>query len=310
MDTINVLLDSPRQLYFPLKKHGYLLEKTLNDKNRWYAKLVCSIVRDSTRYVSTTYAEHNDYLKLLETTTYLRCNRRLSPEISRIYPKDKTVVCNYTGKFLSDYLLSNPAEILLSLSSVFDYLKDINAIAQEDKTFIIPSIIKTSLYLFEALSNNFEFLPKTKTVLAKFEQSNIKFTYGCGIEDPHIWNFRIIKTKDKTKALTTDFDYFSDTVNYFWELGYFYATFRWFRKLSFSLVYKSEEVLLSLIQNQGLKSEVMFWLGVLSSYCGYKDSIRNLMINSGVSKLKKQYKIIQQLDEKVSFLSNRLLRKR
>jgi len=308
MDKINVLVDLSQQPYFPLNKYGYTFERSLNNKNRWETKIVCSILdRKYKRYVSTTYARQNDYLRLLETTTFLKCNGKLSPEIVSVYPPDRTIVCDYIGEFLSDYLLNNPADISLSLSSIFDYLRAVNSINQSHKRFIIPSMVNTSIKLAKGVSDDFEFLPKSKVVLSKLEDSGLRFTYGCGIEDPHIWNFRIVNTIDKIQALTTDFDYFSDRINCFWELGYLYATFRWFKKTSFSLACHSEEILSSLVQNHDLKSKFMFWLGVLSSYCGYRDSLRNLMVNGGISKLKEQYIIIQQLDEKVSFLGNSLL---
>lgn len=223
-----------------------------------------------------------------------------------VYPPDRTIVCDYIGEFLSDYLLNNPADISLSLTSVFDYLRDVNSINQSEKTFVIPSIVNVSMQLAKEFSGDFEFLPKSKVILPKIERSGLKFTYGCGIEDPHIWNFRIVNTADKIQALTTDFDYFSDRINCFWELGYLYATFRWFKKTSFSLACRCEEILSFLVQNQDLKSKFMFWLGVLSSYCGYRDSLRNLMVNGGISKLKEQYRTIQQLDETVSFLGSKL----
>ncbi|MFB0561837.1 MAG: hypothetical protein ACETWM_11605, partial [Candidatus Lokiarchaeia archaeon] len=133
MDKINVLVDLSQRPYFPLKKYGYTFERTLNNKNRWETKIVCSILdRKSERYVSTTYAKQNDYLRLLETTTFLKCNGKLSPEIVSVYPQDRTIVCDYIGEFLSDYLLNNPADISLSLTSIFDYLKDVNSIDQSD----------------------------------------------------------------------------------------------------------------------------------------------------------------------------------
>ena len=310
MDKINALLNSALQPYFPLEKYGYILERALNNENRWRTKIVCSILdRNSKRYVSTTYAKQDDYLRLLETTTYLKCNNKLSPKILKLYPKDKAIVCEYIGEFLSDYLLSNPFIITSSITSIFDYLKDINSINQTHKTFVIPSIVKSSLRLSEALSNDFEFLPKVKVILPKLEESDIKFSYGYGIEDPHIWNFRILNAANKIQALTTDFDYFSDRVNCFWEIGYLYATFRWLKKISFVLVRGAEEALLSLIQKQDLKSEFMFWLGVLSSYCGYRDSLRNLMANGGIKKLEEQYQLIQQLDERIFSLASKLLKK-
>lgn len=304
----NTLLNHSLSFNFPLEKYGYSLEKVLNNENRWQDKIVCSILNSNgRRCVSTTYTKENDYLKLIENTSFLNCNNKLSPRIVGIYPKDKTIICDYIGEFLADYLISNPSDIALCLASVFDYLKDINSINKSLKKFFLPSIIKTSLQLSEELKDDFELLPKFKSILPKLENSDIRFTYGSGIEDPHIWNFRIIKTKDNIQALTTDFDYFTDDVNSLCELGYFYATFRWIKKTSPSLVCRIEEIILSLVQGQNLKSEFMFWLGAISSYCGYRDSLRNLMVNGGIMKLQEQYQLIQQFDEKIFCLADKLL---
>lgn len=308
MRKINVLSDSCTQPYFPLSKFGYRLRKILNNANRWHTKLVCNILdRDSKHYVSTTYTRQNDYLRLLETTTYLECNSKISPKIARIYPEDKSIVCDYIGEYLSDYLLNNPANIALSLISVFEYLKDINSISQGKRKFIVPSIVEETFQLIEEFTDDFVFLSKTKTILSQIEDSDIKFIYGCGIEDPHIWNFRILKTQEKIEALTTDFDYFSNSVNHFWELGYFYATFRWFKKISYPIAGKAEEILLSLVKNKDIKSKFMFWLGVLSSYCGYRDSLLNILKEGEIEKLQEQYRAIQRLDEYIYLLANRLL---
>lgn len=311
INELKILQEIPSRLYFPLEKYGYILERMLNNENRWHTKIVCSILnnRDFKYYVSTTYAAQSDYLKLIETTTFLQCNNEISPKIIALYPQDNTVVCEYIGEFLSSYLLNNPTDILSSLTAVFEYLKEINCINRSYKTFIIPSIVKTSLELSREFTSDFEFLSKSRIVLPKLEESANKFLYGYGFEDPHIWNFRILKTLEEVKALTTDFDYFSENVNCFWELGYFYATFRWFKKDYFYLRYEAEKILLSLIQKQGLKSEFMFWLGALSSYCGYKDSLRSLISNGEVvnPELEEQYRIIKQLDEKVSYLAKELI---
>ena len=118
MNTANVLLNSPGELYFPLERYGYTLEEVLNNKNRWHTKIVCNILdRDSRRYVSTTDTKENDYLKFFETTAVLNCSNKLSPQIADIYPKDKTIVCGDIGEFLSDYLLNNPDTISLSLKT-------------------------------------------------------------------------------------------------------------------------------------------------------------------------------------------------
>ena len=96
-------------------------------------------------------------------------------------------------------------------------------------------------------------------------------------------------------------------MNYFWELGYFYATFRWLKKSSLSVSYKAEEILLSLIKDLDLKTEFVFWLGVLSSYCRYKESLKKLMLETEIVYLQEQHQLIQQLDKKVADLANRLL---
>ena len=297
--------------YFPLEKYGYRLIGVLNNENRWHAKIVCNILdEDSAQYVSTAYAKRSDYLRLLETTTYLTSNNKLSPKIAKIYPNDLTVVCRYVGDFFSHYLLNNPSFISPCIASVRDYLRDINSINLKYKKFIIPSIIKEAFCLEEAGACDFVFLPKTKTALPHLAKSNIEFNYGYGIEDPHIWNFRILQNKDRVKALTTDFDYFTENVNYFWEMGYFYATLRWFKKSHFSLGHEAEKSVLSLFQEEGLKSEFMFWLGALSGYCGYKDSLRNFMMADEIvqPELEEQYKMLRFLDEKVSYLARELCR--
>ena len=294
---------------FPLQRYGYALEKILNNENRWETKIVCSLLnKRSVRCASTTYVNQIDYLKLLETTSLLNSRGKLSPKIIDLYPAHRTVVCDYIGEFLADHLSVNPDEAQPSLGSVFDYLKDIGSINQCDKIFSTPAIIGSSWQLADQAGDNFTFLPCLKTILPQLEYSGVKFRYGYGIEDPHIWNFRIVKNLDGLRALTTDFDYISDRINYFWELGYFYATFRWIKKRSGYLARESERFLLGLIQNEDLKSRFMFWLGVLSSYCGYRDSLRNLMVNGGMSKLTEQCAIIEGLDKKISLLGIQILR--
>jgi len=309
MQKVNISSNLCAKLCFPLERYGYKLLEILNNENRWHSKIVCNILgKDSTQYVSTTYAKRSDYLRLLETTTYLTCNNKLSPRIARIYPNDITAVCCYVGEFLSHYILNNSANLSPSIASVCDYLKDLNLINLGYKKFVIPTIVKEAFYLEDAVACDFVFLPKTKTALPHLAKSNIEFNYGCGIEDPHIWNFRILQNKDRSQALTTDFDYFTENVNYFWEMGYFYATLRWFKKSHFSLGHEAEKVLLSLLQKEGLKSEFMFWLGALSGYCGYKDSLRSFLTADEIvqPELKEQYKMLRFLDEKVSCLAREL----
>ena len=300
-----------RELYFPLTGYGYTLDGILNNKNRWYTKIVCHIQnnKDLRYYVSTTYAKHYDYLRLIETTTFLKCNNKLIPEIVELYPGKNTVVCKHIGEFLSDYLTNNASETFQVLSAVFEYMKEINRIERCYKSFLTPSIVRISMNLWDEFPNEFDFFPKTRVILEILEKSGIKFLYGCGVEDPHIWNFRVKKSSGETQALTTDFDYFLNEVNRFWELGYFYATLRWLSRNNFYLRCKAEHILLTFVQKADLKSEFMFWLGVLSSYCGYRDSFCNSMINGQVTDpgLKEQYKMIKFLDEKISCLAKKFL---
>lgn len=305
-----VALNKPSQLIFPLYKHGYILEGVLNNENRWNTKIVCRIAdKNGRRYVSTTYREKSDYLKLLETITYLKCNNKLSPRIVKLYPADNTIICKYIGEFLFECLAENPSIVPSTAISVFRYLEDINSIDRNYSAFTIPPIVSISFELSGNFNNGFEFLPKARYLLRKLENTSVKFTYGCGIEDPHIWNFRIAEIHGKIYTLTTDFDYFSSKINTFWELGYLYATFRWFKKISPLPAHDAKGALLSLVQNRDLKSKFMFWLGVLSSYCGYKDSLCNLLTNGKTagSYLEEEYKTIVYLDEKVSYLAERLL---
>ena len=303
--------DTDQELCFPLAGYGYTLDRILNNKNRWYTKIVCHIQNNKglRRYVSTTYAKHYDYLRLIETTTFLKCNNKVIPEIVELYPGENTVVCKHIGEFLSDYLTDKASRTFQALLAVFEYMKEINRIERCYKPFVVPSIIRMSLNLSDEFPNEFDFLPKTKIVLEALEKSGIKFLYGCGVEDPHIWNFRVRKSSGNHRALTTDFDYFSNEVNCFWELGYFYATLRWLSKNDFYLRRKAERILLTFVQKVDVKSEFMFWLGTLSSYCGYRDSFCNSMINGDMAspESEEQFKVITTLDEKIYYLVKKFL---
>ena len=299
------LINSP--LRFPLERHGYFVTGVLNNKNRWHTKLVCKITDEfSKEWVSTTYRQVSECQKLIKTVNLLRRNYRLVPQIAKLYPQHNTVICDFVGEFLSEFLLENPNCLEQSLMSVSAYLESVNAINQTPQAFTIPPTIEMIMQLPKEHLSNFDFLPKVKNILPRLENGNVQFIYGCGVQDPHIWNFRILKTSSKIQALTTDFDYFSDQVNYFWELGYFYATFRWLKKASTTLVKDSENIL-SLIGRKNPKSEFMFWLGALSSYCGYEDSLRNLAQDFNFEPLKEQYLFIRCLDNKVSCLAEKIL---
>ena len=295
-------------LQFPFEQYGYRLDKVLNNKNRWDKKIVSSVWDENLRrYVFTTYKQRSDYQEFIKTSALLKNNNKIAPKIYKVYPEHNTVSCEHIGEFLSEYMLSNPENLALVLISVFEYLKDINSMNRQQGFFNIPSIVKSSLQLSKELMCGFELLPCSSSTLFRLEKSNMHFLYGYGIEDPYIWNFRINKTPGKIQAFTTDLDYFTETENCFWELGYFYSSFRWFKKISAPLACEAERILLSFIEDTDLESEFMFWLGALSSYCGYKDSMLDCVIKGNNIQLKKEYQTIQHLDKKVAYLADKLL---
>ena len=310
MDNNNIGILPPLSIgqVFPFVKYGYALKNALNNQNRWHVKIVHSLIGlDARSYAATTYMRSYDYLKLLENTTLLKCNGKLSPSIVNLYPEANTIVCDYLGEFFQHYLLRDLDNASIGPCAVFDYLLDVNYMNQGYKNFFTPKIIKSAIELSGTLADDFEFLGKSRKILPRLEDSGIEFAYGCGIEDPHIWNFRVIKTLGAMRAFTTDLDYFSDKINCFWEIGYFYATFRWIRKMSPHIANIAEKNLLSLIQERDLQSKFMFWLGALSSYCGYKESLRNLLKDGKICELKEEHRVIKELDEKVSFLAEKLI---
>ena len=294
--------------FFRLKKYGYRLGRILNNPNRWNAKIVCGVFGgDYIHYASTTYAKQHDYYKFLETTVFLGCNNILYPEIKVIYAQENTVVCKYIGQCLQDYLLRGFQRASLGIEAVFSYLMRLNVINQSKKTFFIPSIVRTGLELSKELDIGFEFLPKCRKVLPEIEHSGVEFDYGYGIEDPHIWNFRIIEDFDIPQAFTTDFDFFSDDINWHWELGYLYATLRWLRKAAPAIADEAKKRLIALMREEGAESNFMFWLGALSSYCGYKDSLCNFLTDGEPCELEEERGNIKELDEKVAILGGMLL---
>ena len=292
---------------FPTNKFGYSTHEILNNQNRWNLKMVMDIIgNDKKHYVSTTYANRNDYNGLLEVVKILGHNN-LCPKIIEYYPEYNTAVCEYMGIFMCDYMLSHPSNVDGVVYSVFNYFRHLNSMNQKMKPFSMPLIIRETILKSENEYKNDKFTIKAKKMLLVLEKSGIEFSYGYGIKDPHIWNFRILRNQNKVLALTTDFDFFSDRINYFWELGYFYATFRWLKKNSYKIVDSAERLLLNFIRNQGLKAEFMFWLGILSSYCGYRDSIINFIKNGKISILQEQNKIIRQVEKEISSLTFKLL---
>lgn len=299
---MHTLPSSSLKLDFILEQYGYRLEKVLNNENRWGTKLVCLISdKDSNRCVSTTCATKESYLELAKTLILLKKKEQFSPRVIKLFPQNKTIVCNYIGESLSHYILENPDTITDSFIAISHYLKELNSIKRSHKRLIIPSIINDVLEISEVL----DLLPKIKAILPVLINSKIYFVYGCGIEDPHIWNLRVVNCADELQAFTADFDYFSQNLNYSWELGYLYATFRWFRQVSYFMNYNLENLFISLIENSDPKSNFMFWLGVLSSYCGYKESLL-LRINHDFQ-ISEHRKIIRNLDNKIFYLAKRLL---
>lgn len=295
---------------FPLINYKYKLNRILNNSNRWEVKIVLHLLdMNNNQCVATTYSTKEDYVKLIRVSNLLKDKGEIYPKMIDMYPDDNTIICEYIGEFFCDYLLNRSDDMEVIICSVFNYLQELNKLNQTFTPFNIPFLINGKNYQNNLISNNINFLSKVKEILFRLEAEQIEFKYGYGISDPHIWNFRILENNEKIKAFTTDFDFFSEKINCFWELGYFYATFRWLKKSSFPLVCEVENILLDLMKKQGIKAEFMFWLGVLSSYCGYRDSILGFIGNLEFSELKKIYKIIQELEEKVYYLADRVLKK-
>lgn len=295
-------------LYYPLGQYGYTLKKAINNISRWYTKTVCTITdKYGSDFVSTTYTEKEDFLRFMDAVNLLEKNDQLLPKIISFYPYDNSIVCEYIGEYLHSYLSDSPSNVQPAIKSVYNYLKDLNEIKQGYRPFMIPAIINDVIGSNNVFHEDCNILVKTKAVLPVLEKNRICFQYGCGIEDPHVWNFRVLRDRDQIRSLTTDYDYFSNSVNCLWELGYFYATLRWLRENRPSLVYHAENSILSLIKNNNSKSLFMFWLGVLSSYCGYRDSIKDLLERCELYKIKDQLYFIEELDNKVSSLAKKVL---
>ena len=111
----------------------------------------------------------------------------------------------------------------------------------------------------------------------------------------------------KLYAATTDYDYFSREVNHFWEMGYLYATLRWLRKISPAAANTAENETLAIIEDKTLKEKFMFYLGTLSSYCGYRDSLFSLVKRMGPNLLIEERVRLSELDKLISLLARKIL---
>lgn len=294
---------------FPLKKYGYVFEARLNAKDSWERKVVCSVLRDGVRrFVSTTFPDEERYLKFLEVSSLLKECGRLHPEIFQVCQEERTAICHYIGEFLPPLLAGEKAHS--AIDAVLGYLALLDTMFPRKELFEVPRILRG----FFSLSDQFPFqivpfISGTKGILPKLKERGICFSYGSGIEDPDIKNFRIVREEGRFQALTTDYDCWSNKVNYSWAIGYFYASLRWLAKGSPGAGKECGEYILRTINMDEGKEEFMFWLGVLSGYCGYRRVMEEAIIENRMDKFQGKLEIIKELDEKVSHLAYRLIEK-
>ena len=291
---------------FPLKKYGYVFEARLNAKDSWERKVVCSVLKDGDgRHVSTTFPNAERYLKFLEVSSHLKECGRLHPEIFQIYEEERTFICHYIGEFLPPLLLEE--EAYSAIDAVLGYLALLNTMSSREQIFEVPRILRSFFTLSDQFPQTFCFISKTKNILPELKERGVCFNYGSGIEDPDIKNFRIVRDDGAFQALTTDYDCWLDRVNYFWAAGYFYASLRWLAKVSSEASRKCSHYVLRTIDMGDQRVEFMFWLGVLSGYCGYARTMEKAIVENRMDKFRDRLELIKELDEKVSHLANQLI---
>ena len=293
---------------FPLGKYGYVFESRLNNKDSWEKKVVCSVLKgEAQRFVSTTFPDEKSHLKSLEIFALLKELGMLHPEIFQVCKKERTVICHYIGEFLPPLLLGEEAYSAIDAVLGCLTLLDTICIYPRGEVFEVPHILEEFFKLTKQFSRVLPFISQTKNILPKLREKGICFCYGSGIEDPDIKNFRIVRGDGKFQALTTDYDCWSDEINYHWAAGYFYASLRWLAKASSEAGKKCEKYILKTTKINDGKKEFMFWLGVLCGYCGYKRTLKEAIIENKISKFYDKLEIIKELDEKVANLASRLM---
>ncbi|PJA61479.1 MAG: hypothetical protein CO162_06105 [bacterium (Candidatus Ratteibacteria) CG_4_9_14_3_um_filter_41_21] len=300
---------------FPLKRYGYTFESRLNAKDGWEKKVICSVLKNGTeRYVSTTFPNEKRYLKFLEVSSLLKKYRKLHPEIFRVYEEERTVVCQYTGEFLPPLLLSE--EAYSAIDAVRDYLVLLNSTSLREETFEVPCGLEGFFELSDQLPQLLlSFISETKDILPRLRERGIHFPYGSGIEDPDIKNFRILREdkevssggRERFRALTTDYDCWSEKINCFWATGYFYASLRWLDEVSPGISRKCNEYILRTMNFKDQREEFMFWLGAFSGYCRYKKAIKQAISEHRMDEFQDKLEIIKELNKKVFHLAKRLI---
>ncbi|MFC2140367.1 hypothetical protein ACFLQ1_01445 [Candidatus Auribacterota bacterium] len=291
---------------FPLEEYGYFFESDLNSRNTWERKTVSSILKDNQkRYVSTTFTEDESYNRFLKISQFLKKQQAIHPEIEEIYPNLKTVVCNYVGEFLPTLLLSE--DRYAALDAISDYVNFLCNISPKKAIFSIPYLVERFLKLAEQVPEILPFISETAKALPIISKKGLHFSYGFGIGDPDMNNFRVVKNMGVMQALTTDYGYWSDRVNYHWALGYFYSSLRWLTKTCPKSSIQCEDYLLTKVIKNGIDDEFMFWFGVLTGYCGYVGVIEKALIKDELERFQSQLDIIKELDTKVSLLAEQLI---
>lgn len=292
---------------FPLKKYGYVFEAKLNAKDSWERKVVCSVLKgEARRFVSTTFPDEERYLKFLEVSSLLKECERLHPEIFQVCQEERTAICHYIGEFLPPLLAGEKAHS--AIDAVLGYLVLLDTMFPRKEIFEVPRILRSFFNLSDQFPQVVPFISETKGILPKLKERGICFSYGSGIEDPDIKNFRIVREDGRFQALTTDYDCWSDKVNYYWATGYFYASLRWLAKVSPEASRGCGEYILRTINVDDGREEFMFWLGALSGYCGYRRAMEKAMIENRMERFQDKLKIIKELDEKVSRLAHQLIK--
>ncbi|MCK4326494.1 hypothetical protein KAW55_07055 [bacterium] len=292
---------------FPLRKYGYTFDARLNAKDSWERKVVCSVLKDGARrFVSTTYPDEERYLKFLEVSSILKECGRLHPEIFQVCEKERTAICHYIGEFLSPLLLSE--EAYRAIDAVLGYLALLDTMFPRKEIFEVPHTLRGFFQLSDQYPQLLPFISETKGVLPRLKEKGVCFYYGSGIEDPDIKNFRIVREDGRFQALTTDYDCWSDKVNYYWATGYFYASLRWLAKVSPEASRQCDEYILRAINVDDRREEFMLWLGALSGYCGYRRVMEEAVIENRMDRFQGKLEIINELDDKVSHLAYQLLK--
>ncbi len=299
-----------KNLNISLERYNLQINEYLNNSNRWNEKIVYTVSNSlSEEFVAITFGRDIHLHKFIQTVDFLQDTGHLIPSIVNVFHDENTALCQDMGGVpLNEYLILNPAHSKEAIQNVINLLTKLNLLKEKEAPFRIPLIVKKGIKLSESFPKHINFIPHTARIVPELFKSKIEFKYGCGILDPHILNFRILENNTgKLNAFFTDFDDWSEYVNYYWSLGYLFSTVRWIKKEAFYLASNVEQLIISYIRSVDIKSEFMFYLGVLSSYLGYRNIILASVAGKPAKECEKQKIIITALDKTIGFLGNKIL---